>query len=153
MIFMPCGDAEEVPGGRPMLYGVRPNEDLAIFQENGEQSPSHPPSHRPRSHEANARERGAADHSGTTLGGGEGPPVPGGRSSSDGPLLDVASLRNRTLFPTLPDTGCSISGKWTRQAQEHQLKPILFFAARDLEGGSCTIKSGVGPAPEQVCRV
>ena len=156
MVFMPCGESEEVPGARPLLYGVRPQEDLAIFQEaatgprGGVAGPTVSAGQATKNDDSSksASQGGISSVSGNQSGLGQ--PGEGSRAPSrQGPLGESCPAGGRGEAEGRPVAG----NKWARKAIEHQLKPMLLFSARDLEGGVCTIVPGTGGHPSRVSDV
>jgi hypothetical protein len=167
MIFMPCDAHEELPGHRPMLYGITPNEDLVMFKETTYLSPAPL-----RPHQKQQQRFGAASIGGkkqVTWANDRSAQESSGQMPSSGRFHEIQESTEAADVCSQPhhlrqgvlDASTSIkqegwtsvgapsaaaedlnSRQWVAAAETDHLMPILVFTIRDMSGGSCTLAPG-----------
>jgi hypothetical protein len=142
MVIMRCADREEMPGTRPLLYGIRPNEDLAIFNEGA--VAAEPPSTRGgvKAREPPSTQAGTKAQKRTAQSSAEGEVCSCGSAAPGSGGGGGGGRPAESHLPPKPE-GRPVS--WTAVAEEQKLNPFLFFSARGLVGQACSLSPGVAP--------
>ena len=146
MVFMPCGSDEEAAGAKPLLYGVRPTEDLAMFSEEEPAARAAAPAAAADARQRNAQQQQRQHHSAPA--GRQGGAVPTGAAGlGDGDPTSVPVPGPRCsdgASSSAPDPN-----RWSSAAQAQLLQPLLLFSVRDLHGEACSIVPGTAaPGPK-----
>lgn len=135
MVFMRCTDNEDPPGARPLMYGIRPNEDLALFNEvEGAQDTQRKSGVK---HRAPTEDGVNVTQCSTAQGleaGNNAAPCSSSLPRDEGRASDCHShSMSSQSGPTA----------WSTTAEQQKLHPFLFLAARDLHGQACSLSPSV----------
>ena len=146
MVFMPCGSDEEAAGAKPLLYGVRPTEDLAMFSEEEPAARAAAPvSAAADARQRNTQQQQRQQHS-APVGrqGGAAPTGAAGLGDGDPSSVPVPGPRcSDGASSSAPDPN-----RWSSAAQAQLLQPLLLFSVRDLHGEACSIVPGTALGPK-----